>query len=292
MRILALTIGWFIALGAPLIQAQDQPTKLGAAVTPSPSQVRAGREKAAKQKLESSDPEAIQQALEVLGELGGETAATVVGARLREGLPPLLIEQAIDALVLINRPSVGPVLLELTLHRRATVRQRAVTAIGALKIRSAQSALLYCLDDPSLDVRSAAVVALGAIGDQRAISALLSAADHGADKALESIGRIARGQNLPMILERARGADVALVRPALQVMMERANYPLGGKLEIVKALAKLASPSARALLVEWLEMWKTTGHPQLRTRLFDAIKQVDQATATVPATVAPTPVTP
>lgn len=244
---------------------------------PTPRQQLVAREKVAKEKLASSDPAAIAQALDVFAELGGEAAAAAIGARLRQGLPPLLIEQAIDVLVAINKSSVGPVLLELTLHRRATVRQRAVMAIGVLKIRSAQSALLYCLDDPSPDVRSAAVFALGDVGDQRALQALLSAADHGADKALESVGKIARPQNLKLIFERARGGEVTLVKPALQVLMDRADFPLAGKLEIIKTLATLRSVSARALLVQWLEALKTSGHPRVRKALFDAIKQVDQA---------------
>lgn len=291
------TTPWMIGLlclfACSQVQAQVQAT------APSPQKLRNERQKAAIEKLGSSDPDALRQALEVLGELGGEPAAKAVSARLRDGMPPLLIEQAIDTLVMLGRPSAAPVLLELTLHRRATVRQRAVMAVGALKVRSAQSALLYCLDDPSPDVRSAAVLALGDVGDQRALSALFSAADHGADKALESVGRIVRPQQLPLILARAQAGDVTPIAPALQVMMEREDYPLAGKLAVIDALAKLASPSARARLVQWLDTWKTTGHPRLRKALFDALKQVDQTTppeisshTTTTTITTATPVTP
>lgn len=267
--------------------ASPAPTPTRATPAPTPRQVLVAREKAAKEKLVSSDPEAIRVAIDALVEIGGESAAKAISERLHQGLPPQLMEQAIDALVMLNRTSVGPVLLELTLHRRAPLRERAVTAIGALKIRSAQSALLYCLDDPNSDVRAAAIAALGDVGDQRALSALWSAADHGAPTALAAIGKIVRPANAAAILERVKDGDVLAVRPVLQVMMERTDYPVSAKVDLVTRLAKLGSPAARTLLMQWLDAWKVSAPAPLRQALFNAIKRLDSATAAPASTGAP-----
>ena len=51
--------------------------------------------------------------------------------RIRQGLPPDLLDQAITTLMALSQPNAGPVLFELTAHRRADVRLHAVEAIAA-----------------------------------------------------------------------------------------------------------------------------------------------------------------
>jgi hypothetical protein len=65
------------------------------------------------------------------------------------------------------------------------------------------------------------------------------------------------------------------ITPALDTMIKRDKLPLGTKLELVRKLEALGSPSARTLLVQWLDAFKTTGAAPLRTALFDAIKRLD-----------------
>jgi HEAT repeat protein len=231
----------------------------------------------AEAKLGSDDPAAVRQAIDTLAQLGGEPAATAIAARLRRGLPPQLIEHAIDALARIGKPSAGPVLIELTLHRRPQVRKRAVDGIGALKVRSAQSVLLYALDDPSADVREAAVQALGVTGTARALPALFEAAERGLPSALAAVGRIAGARDVKAVMAHAKDGDITRIKPALQIMLERSDLPVQAKVAIVRELATLGSGSARNHLVQWLDSWKTTGDPRLRQALFDAIKRLDGA---------------
>ena len=98
--------------------------------------------------------------------------------------------------MLLHRPSAGPALLELTQHRRTQVRTKAMAALAALEVRSAQSALLYALDDPSGEVRSAAVSALARVGDGRALSALLTAAERGVPGAWQASAQLARPNSM------------------------------------------------------------------------------------------------
>lgn len=252
-------------------------------------EARASAQRAAEEKLAGSDWGSIRQGLDALAELGGEPAATAIVARVRRGLPPPLTEQAIESLLRIHSVSAGPALLELTLHRRAQIRERAVSALGALKIRSAQSSLLYALDDSSPTVRAAAAQALGGVGTVRALPALWAAADRGVDHAFEAIGAIAGPKDVNALFERAKGTDIRAIEPALEAILERPNFPLPAKLAILQQIEQLGSPSARTYLVRRLDAWKERGQPRLRQALFDAIKRMDHAQQLLSAEPSPTP---
>ncbi|HKP64469.1 MAG TPA: HEAT repeat domain-containing protein [Polyangiales bacterium] len=238
--------------------------------------VRAEILKTAQAKLQNGDEAAVRQAFSSLVELGGDEAAQAVVTRLHRGLPPQLIEAAIDTLVLLNRPSLAPPLLELTQHRRIQVRIKAMQALAILKVKSAQSALLYALDDPSSEVRSAAVEALASVGNARALPALYTSAERGVPGAWQAIGQIASPADFKSLMARAQKDDVMMVRPALDALMLRANVPLDAKLKLVQQVGALGSPSARAALVEWNAAYKAEGHPRLRQSLADGLIKFDR----------------
>lgn len=245
--------------------------------TPAPSaSVRDEILKTAEAKLQNGDEAAIRQAFASLGELGGDAAARAVIARLRRGLPPQLIEAAIDTLVLLNRPSLAPPLLELAQHRRTQIRIKAMQALAALRVRTAQSALLYALDDPSSEVRAAAVAALASVGNARALPALYTAAERNVPGAWQAIGSIATPADLKGLLAHAGAQDVTLIRPALDTLLARQDLPVEAKLRMVQQVTTLGSPAARACLVDWLEAYKTDGHPRLRKTLFDSVARLDR----------------
>jgi HEAT repeat protein len=232
--------------------------------------------KTAEAKLQNGDEAAVRQAFASLVELGGDVAAQAVVARLRRGLPPQLIEAAIDTLVFLNRPSLAPPLLELTQHRRIQIRIKAMQALASLKMKSAQSALLYALDDPSSEVRSAAVQALASLGNARALPALYTAAERGVPGAWDAVAQIAGPADFKTLFARAGREDVMLVRPALDALLARENLPLDAKLKLVQQVAALGTPAARAVLVEWNAAYKADGHPRLRQSLADGLSKFDR----------------
>ncbi|HKU43954.1 MAG TPA: HEAT repeat domain-containing protein [Polyangiales bacterium] len=238
--------------------------------------VRAEILKTAETKLQNGDEAAVRQGLASLIELGGDEAARAVVARLHRGLPPQLIEAAIDALVLLNRPSQSPALLELTQHRRIQIRIKAMQALASLKIKSAQSALLYALDDPSAEVRSAAVTALASVGSSRALPALYTAAERGVPGAWQAVGQIAGPNDFKGLLARAQREDVMLVRPALDALLARPSLPAAAKQKLVQQVMALGSPSARAALVEWMAAYKADGDPRVQQALAAAVLRFDK----------------
>lgn len=198
------------------------------------------------------DEASIRQAFSTLSELGGDAAAEAVVARLRRGLPPQLIEAAIDDLVLLNRAVASAALLELTQHRRIQIRIKSMQALGALKQRSAQAALLYALDDPSSEVRSAAVDALATVGNARALPALLTAAERNVPGAWSAIGSLASPADVKTVLAHAQDGDVMPIRPALDALVARKDLPLDARVRVVQQLVSLGSPSARVCLTDWM----------------------------------------
>lgn len=234
---------------------------------------------AAQEKLQAGSEAVIREGLETLASASGpgaESAATAVVARLRRGLPPQLIEEAIDALVLLHRPSAGPALLELTQHRRTQVRTKAMAALAALEIRSAQSALLYALDDPSGEVRSTAVSALARVGDGRALSALLTAAERGVPGAWQASAQLARPSDVKTFLTRAQNAEVSDLRAALDTLFARTNLPPEVKLRTIAWLRERGSASARTYLLGQLAALPERAQPNLRHALLKAVEELDR----------------
>ena len=282
-----LLVSIAIVSGVGTVAALDKPN------AGKPGSVRDEVQRTAETKLQTGDEAAIRQAFNTLGELGTDAAAQAVVARLRRGLPPQLIEAAIDTLVLLNRPSLAPPLLELTQHRRIQIRIKAMQALSALRMKSAEAALLYALDDPSADVRVAAVEALATVGGARALPALYTAAERDVPGAWRAVGNIASPSDLKSLLARAEQSDVSRIRPALDVLLARENLPIDAKVRLVQSITGLGSPSARACLLEWLAAYKTDGHPRLRKQLFDSIVKLDrenpQLKMAVPAPAPPAP---
>jgi HEAT repeat protein len=262
-------LGTFVLVCAdPLYAQQTAPSQKAVAVAAVAASTTA---------LQSGNADQVREALEMLAAgSGGEAAANAVVARLRRGLPPQLIEQAIDTLVLLNRPSAGPALLELTQHRRTQVRIKAISAIAALQIRSAQSALLYALDDPSGEVRSGAVNALTRVGNARALSALLTAAERGVPGAWQASAQLVQPKDLKQLFERARTADVVDVRAALDTLLARPNLPSESKLRTVAWVRERGTASARSCLLDWLAALPVNAQPNMRSALLKAVSDLDR----------------
>ena len=65
--------------------------------------------------------------------------------RIRKGLPPDLLEAAIVTLMALSQPEAGPVLYELSTHRRPDIRLRSIEAITATHPPGAETALIAAL---------------------------------------------------------------------------------------------------------------------------------------------------
>ncbi len=267
---------------APIVPAQN----LAASDKPLTAAERASMLRSAETKLASEEVETVEQGFALLAQLGGAEAIKIMVARVRRGLPPQLLAPAVEVLVSFHQPSVAPVLLELTLHRRWQVRAAAIDALGRLGAKTAQPSLLYALDDPSAEVRSTAVQSLGLVGDARALPALTVAMQRNVEGAALALGKLGNSKESELLLERVRKGDVASVESGLHAMLLRANLPLALKLKIVNELAQVDSPNAREVLTVWTQTW-TTGDARVLQALKARTKQSEGAAVAAQSAAVP-----
>jgi HEAT repeat protein len=200
-----------------------------------------------------------------------------VVARLRAGLPPSKVEEALAEIVVAKRRDAVPAVMELMQHRRPKIREMAIDALAALGGSRVQTPLLYALQDPASGVREAAARGLGEVGTQRAFKPLLAAHERGVAQALVAIGKLARPTHVSELLDRTQEDAVTALAPALAIMLERKDFPLRGKLMIIRKVAGTKTDISHRFLVDWLSRFKTDGHPLLRKELFEALKGFEQS---------------
>ena len=274
------------ANAAPPAASADAPAVNNAAPAPAAASTAPAKKlspaaalRAANTALASASASEVRQGLLALAELSGDAPARALAERMRAGLPPALIGDAIAVAVRRGSPRAIPALSELLQHKRPAVRKHALTALTALKAKTAQAAMLAALDDPDVEVRRAALDALAELKVTRALPQLLALVGRNQPGALQAVGKLAGARDMAAMLAQAPGGDVTPLKPALQAWLADERRMPAQQLELIAAMTKVASPSARTYLVEWLDAAKSASNPKVRTALFAAIKQLDDAGA-------------
>lgn len=230
----------------------------------------------ATEQLRATSHDDVQTAIQSLGLLGSPAAVEPLSQRIRDGLPPDLLESAIDTLTVLGRAEAGPVLFELSTHRRPEVRLRAVQAIAACRPRGADRALVASLSDASPDVRAAAARALGELGATSAIDQLFLAFDRGVPDAGPAIGRLARPEHVPRILGSLGTVPFTQMRVVLNEVLVRRDVPARAKLDIIARLGELATSEIRTFLQELLQAVPMPANDPVRRAAEDAITRIAQ----------------
>lgn len=220
--------------------------------------------------LDATDPDQVRGAIESLGLLGDPRGVEPIARRIRRGLPPEILDSAIDALTVLGRPEAGPVLFELASHRRPEVRVRAIQAIAATRPRGADRVLASALGDGDSTVRAAAASALGEVGATSSVDALFLALDRRVPEAAPAIGRVARPADVTRFLGYLGRLSFDLVTPALREMLQRTDLAERSRLEIVHRLGELATPEVRAFLEQVVDSLP----PAVRRAAEDAIGRI------------------
>lgn len=203
--------------------------------------------------IESQDAARIQEGLETVGLTGEARAVPIIVARVRQGLPPELLESAIDTLTLLGNAGAGPLLVELLSHRRASVRLRAAQGLGACHPPGADRALASALSDSAPEVRAAAATALADVRGVGAMDQLFLAFDRGVPEAGQTIARLARPEDVTRVLDLVGHVPFSQMGPMLADMLGRDTIPQRSRLAIVAALGELASADARGLLEQYVQ---------------------------------------
>jgi len=241
---------------------------------------------AAVHKLSSGDIAAVQSGIDALVEHGGPLAERALTERVAAGLPPSLVEPALQGLVKLNAKRSVPVLVELLEHRRALVRSEALRALAQLDARKPsplQATFVAALNDSATEVSGAAAEGLGRIGTKAALPALWAAYDRGVMPALGSIAELAGPESVEPLITRAQASGVERLELALDRLLARNALPSAAQVKLVRGMAATKSDGARQYLLKWLERIKLQGHAQVKKELFDALKAINTPAATAPS---------
>ena len=79
--------------------------------------------------LSSANADEVKMAIESSAMLGNPDVVPMLSERIRAGLPPDLLNSALDALSVINQPGSSELFVGLTRHRKPSVRVRSVQAL-------------------------------------------------------------------------------------------------------------------------------------------------------------------
>ncbi len=198
--------------------------------------------------LDASDSDTVQLGIEALGTNGTARAVAPLSARIRRGLPPELLDMAIQTLGVLGRPEAGPVLFELTNHRRVEVRVAATEAIGSCRPRGAAASLVTLLSDGDPQVRATAAIALGTVGTAAQLDDLFLAFDRGLNEASPAIGQLADAAGADRLLAYLGRKPLDAITPGLDEILARTDIAARVKLRVLGKLEELATPEVRTYL--------------------------------------------
>lgn len=220
------------------------------ALTTSAHAQEQGDTEMARELLAGQSADEVRMGLEALILLPPREAIELLSERIRAGLPAELLDQAVDTFSLIADPSAGPVLAELTRHRRPEVRARAADALVTSRARDAGEILITLLGDPAPEVRAAAARALGEVGHHDAVDALFQAFDRGVPEAASALGRLIRGREIDRFLAYLGQRPLPPLLEAMSLLLDRDDLPERVKVEAIAQLGELATAEVRVYLEE------------------------------------------
>ncbi|HMI94749.1 MAG TPA: HEAT repeat domain-containing protein, partial [Polyangiales bacterium] len=175
----------------------------------------------ARKLLASGERDQVEAGIQSLGLLGGAAAVPPLVERIELGLPADLLEAAVITLMALSQPEAGPVLYELSTHRRPEIRLRALEAISATRPPGAEGALVAALSDSDPPVRSAAATALGELHASGAMEKLFLALDRGNMEASGAIGKVVPAGEVTRLLGYLGKIPLHDLGPALAEVLQR-----------------------------------------------------------------------
>ncbi|MET0340028.1 MAG: HEAT repeat domain-containing protein [Polyangiales bacterium] len=258
-----------IPIGAVLLTSLAQSPALAAPPSPQAPKPKSSLQEVSAM-LSSHEADQVRTALERAALLPPKQVLPAVEARVREGLTPVLLDVAIDTVLLLNDPSAGSLLDDLTRHRRPAVRRRALDAVAQLRVRGAEALLARGVDDQDADVRSTAVDGLGAIGARGSFALVLRAHEMGVEGSALALGRLADPTQVGRLLDLVGERPLEALVPMIDALFARRDLPDADKLRMVERLAEVGTDPARNLLAEQLKKLPAQSSAKLKQALAEA----------------------
>ncbi len=202
--------------------------------------------------LSSTDHDQIEAGIQGLGLAGTADAVPPLVARIHAGLPPDLLDTAIVTLMALGQSHAGPVLFELSSHRRPEIRTRAIEAITAIAPKGAEDVLRAALSDSDTKVRSAAATGLGELKAAGSVELLFQALDRGNMEASTAIGKILKAGDVSRLLSYLGKIPFRSLSPAFAEILKRKDIAERDKLSVVAKLQDVGTPEVKNYFGDFL----------------------------------------
>ena len=234
----------------------------------------------ATQRLQSADPDEITEGVDALTRIGTAEAVPPLVTLARSGLPDDLLDLVVTKLGILGRPEAIEELGSLMRHRRAAVRQRAVTSLSQIRDERSRPLIESGLRDSDQSVRAEAARALGRINARASLALLQRAFERNIPEAAESIGALGDAAAADRLLESVGRSPLSVLLPGFRRFLDRRDLPDPVKLRIVEQLvSRSPTTQVKAFLQEWVRELPPADRSRARARAELAIRQINDAPA-------------
>lgn len=220
--------------------------------------------------LSASTEDEVRSALELAATLPAREVMPLLEERVRAGLPVVLLDVALDTLLLLGDPSSSPLLVDLAQHRRPAIRARALETLARLRAPGALSVLRRGLGDLEPEVQKAAAQGLGELGAHDGFEPLARAFELGVEGAGAALGRVASSADVPRLSEYVASRSPETVAPVIEALLARREIAEAEKLRLVEQLRALGTEEAQHELAGLLTRLPRDASPALRRALTQA----------------------
>lgn len=226
--------------------------------------------------LSSNNPDEVVMAIESSALLRDPSAAALLLERVRAGLPPDMLEAALDALAVLNSPASRDVFIQMSRHRRESVRVRSVRALGSQRSPESEAALVVALGDAASSVRENAAEALGKTANTSSLGPLFLAFDRGVLNAGRSIAKLIPDDQVGRLTGLLGRVPFSSLTFVFDLLLSRRDLPEDTKLALVAQIAELGTSDARGYFEALRTKLPEDATARLRKAIDDAASRIAQ----------------
>lgn len=227
--------------------------------------------------LDSPQPEAVIEAIDMLSALDRRESVAPLAAFLTRGQLDSATERAIEALGGIAHPDAIEVLSEFSRHRRAAVRRKAFQALAAINDARVLPILEQGLRDSDRSVRGACATALGNRSSRASLDVLFRAFERGVLEAAAAIGQVGDAASVTRFSEHLGRQPISTMLSGFEHFLRRGDLNERVKLDIVARLFETASPAVKQFMQAQLARFPARDRSALRRAIEDAARRIADA---------------
>ena len=224
-------------------------------------------------RLQSANPDEVREAIDLLVIVDRPQVVPPLAELLRSGQPDRITDRALEALRGLAHPNAIEVLTEFTNHRRVGARRRAYQALAAIDDERVRPLLERGLRDSDRTVRGAAALALGEIGAKPSLDLLFHAFERGVVEAAIAIGKLGDEGSVERYSEFLGREPLGVMLSGYEEYLGRSDIDLETKAAIVDRLGEVAGVMVRRFLQSYLNQFPSRIRDQEVRELFERVEE-------------------